>query len=507
MSGRVFDEAGEPLIGVRVLAMLRVFDSGRPGFTNAAAGMSSDTDDRGAYRLATLIPGDYILSIRSTQATVPMAVADAMRHARSAGTNAEFSRELSASGAQSSSGIPIGNQFFQSEVFGSRVATPPPPGADGTVFVYPTQFFPSAQSPSEATIVTLRSGEVRSAIDFQLRPVATSSVSGVVMGPSGPEPNLGLGLVLPSIASVTSSSFFETATTVSDSSGRFTFLGVPAGQYWLWTTKLPVAAGPPAQPPSQGGVMRRILQIPDGPTLWESLPVSVGRTSITGLTVSLRTGFRVTGRIQFEGSAARPAPEALRGRCGARLEPVDGFARSSVGVADLWLLACDSDGAVRSFELPPGQYVLTAHGLPGWRFKSAMLAGRDVSVAPFDLQTDMTTLVITYTDRPSTLGGTVRSSTGTPDGSTQVLVFPAEAASPNYVGSMRPFQAARPSAQGTYHFPDLPAGDYLAIAVADDAGADFPSLTLVRTLARFATRITIRNADSKTLDLTTVTVR
>ncbi len=510
IGGRVLDEAGEPIIGVTVLAMRRRFDNGLTQFETAAFGMADETDDRGEFRLATLISGDYILSIRSTQATVPMSVVDTWRQATSAGTVADFNRELRASGSpnvgSTTGGVAIGDQFFQPTSSGSRVMTPPPPGADGTLFVYPLQFFPSARSPSDATIVALRSGEARFGIDFHLNPVATSSVSGVVTGPSGPVPNLGLGLVH-TATSLVSDTFFETATTVTDARGGFTFLGVPAGQYLLRALKIPVAPIQPGVKPAPVGAVGRTFQIPDGPTLWESLPVTVGRTAISGLAVSLKTGFRVSGRIEFERSAAKPAAEATSRLFDARFEPQDDRSPALMSVSDLLSVACDADGRLSSYELPPGKYYVTASTLPGWTFKSAMLDGRDVSLVPFDLRDDVTTLVITYTDRPSALGGTVRSPKGTADGAAQVLVFPAEAASATYVGSMRGFKAARASASGAYRFPILPAGEYLVVAIADEAAAEFPSLTLVRSLARLATRVTIGDAENKTQDLTTVTIR
>jgi hypothetical protein len=507
ISGRVFDEAGEPVIGVTVLAMRRVFERGMPQFNTAAAGVSDETDDRGVYRLPTLIPGDYILSIRSTQATVPMSVVEASRRAAAAGAGADFSRELRASGSQSFTGMPVGNYYFQSDAFGFRAVTQPPPDVDGTLFVYPTQFFPSAHSPSEATIVTVRSGETRSAIDFHLRPVPTSSVSGVVIGPAGLMSNLGLGLLQASNTSLAAPTSFEAATTVSDSEGKFTFHGVPVGQYVLRATKIPVAPATPSEPPAAGGVTRRTFQIVDGPTLWASLPIAVNRTSLSGLTVPLRRGYRVSGQIAFEGAAPKPGVlDALRGSVG-RFEPLDDRIRSSTGVSDLLRIANDPEGRLKSYELPPGQYYLTLYSPPGWTLKSAMLSGRDVSVVPFDLQSDIASLAVTYSDRTSILRGTVRSPKGIPDGSAEVLVFPEEAVASTYSGSMRKFRAARANAQGTYDFQGLSAGNYFAVAVAAETAEDFPSLTLVRALAAVATRVTMEHGLSKTLDLATVAIR
>ena len=515
ITGRVVDEAGEPLIGVTVLAMRRGFDNGRPQLSTGSAGMSDETDDRGEYRLATLIPGDYLLSIRSTQATMPKSIVDAFRDATTAGTVSEFRTRLRGSGSpnmgSTTGGVAVGNHFFMPGSFGSRVATPPPPGTNGTLFVYPTQFFPSARDPSNATVVTLSSGETRPGVDFQLFPVATTTVSGVVSGPAGPIPNLGLGLVLSSNTSLANNTFFETATTVSDAAGQFMFLGVPAGEYSLWAMKIPVADHQPAAPSAPGAPAARTFRIPDGPTLWASLPISVGRSAVSGLEVSLRTGLRVSGRIIFEGSAARPGPDVLTSAFGARffarLLPLDERSPSSMMIGDLLRIASDGEGRLSSHEVPPGRYYVEAWSMAGWTFKSATVGGRDVSLRPLDLLSDISTLVITFTDRPPTLAGTVRAANGAGDGSAQVLVFPADAGSPSYIGSMRQFKMARADASGAYRVPELPAGEYLVVAIDDDAAPDFPSFDVVRTLARLATRVTIGNGEQKTQDLTTVTVR
>lgn len=503
ITGRVVDEAGEPLIRTTVIAQLRVFTNGRPQFTTHLSMLSGETNDRGEYRIATLVPGDYIVSIRATQATMPRSVVNAFREATAAGTVQEFRRQLqtstSVNAPSTTGGAAIGDHFLQTTLT-------PPPGTDGSVFVYPTQFFPTAQSPADAAVITLRAGETRTGIDFHLRPVPTSSVSGVVSGPSGALPHLGLSLVPTSHGNLASTTFFEAAATVTDAIGRFTFLGVPAGDYVLRAIKTPPPVLPP--PAAPGTPVVRILRIPEGPTLWASQPISVGRTAIPDVAVTLRNGVRVSGRIVFEGSAAKPANDQLpRFSGGIRLEPLDVLAPAWLTLGEVLRIAIDAEGRLSSYEIPPGRYFVTAGPIPGWTFKSATVGGRDVSLQPMDLQGDVSTLVVTYVDRPSSLGGTVRAAEGTADGSAQVLVFPVEGASPNYAGSTRQFKTARAGASGAYQIPALPAGEYLGVAVAADAAADFPSLAVVRALAPLATRFTIRDAEHRTQDLITVTIK
>jgi hypothetical protein len=56
ISGTVFDEAGEPVVGAPVQALMPFQLAGLP---HVAAGPRAVTDDRGSYRLPGLTPGRY----------------------------------------------------------------------------------------------------------------------------------------------------------------------------------------------------------------------------------------------------------------------------------------------------------------------------------------------------------------------------------------------------------------------------------------------------------------
>lgn len=64
VSGRVFDERGEPVVGVPVRVLAQILVGGRP---QIAAGLSTITDDRGAYRIAGLRAGRYFVQVPSVQ--------------------------------------------------------------------------------------------------------------------------------------------------------------------------------------------------------------------------------------------------------------------------------------------------------------------------------------------------------------------------------------------------------------------------------------------------------
>ena len=82
ISGTVTDESGEPMIGVTVRAMRRIYAGGRP---RLGAGPQGTTDDRGMYRIASLPAGDYVVVMPNTTTTVANSAIDAYRAAISTG--------------------------------------------------------------------------------------------------------------------------------------------------------------------------------------------------------------------------------------------------------------------------------------------------------------------------------------------------------------------------------------------------------------------------------------
>ena len=61
ITGRVFDETGDPISGVRVFAMRSVYFEGKRRLVPAANGPLTTTDDAGQYRILGLAPGNYFV--------------------------------------------------------------------------------------------------------------------------------------------------------------------------------------------------------------------------------------------------------------------------------------------------------------------------------------------------------------------------------------------------------------------------------------------------------------
>jgi uncharacterized protein (DUF2141 family) len=449
ITGTITDEANEPVVGARVRTLRQVFVAGRRRLGSAS---TATTDDRGVYRFGDLLPGDYVVAVTSS------------------GT-------------------------------GSAMIAAPPPGDNGRLAVYPNTFYPDIAGSLQANAITLGSGEVRSGVDLHLRPVSAVRVSGTLTGPDGPVAMQSVQLSpAASAEDLLAETGFEEATAITDRNGVFTLSAVPSGQYVLRAVKTPIPGRRGLAPPARGPA-----PVPTDPTLWVAEPVVVGDQDVA-IAVTMRLGLRVTGRFMFEGTTPTPTAERLR-QIPVTVERVD--ARPTVSSSFLPPGQSDDTGAFTTYGLPGGRYVVRIGGSPaGWAFKSAMLDGKDVADTGFDLRNNVADVVITFTDKTTTISGSVHTTGGSPDPNAIALLFPADPAGWVDFGlNPRRLRSARVGANGSYSFSDAPAGDYFLVAIPDETAAEWREPKSLETLSRLATRVHLTDGETLTKDLRTVVVR
>lgn len=515
ITGMVRDEAGDPMVDLPVRVLMPAFTAGK---LKLVPGAVTRTDDRGIYRLGSLVPGDYIVVVPSTQTTAPQSVVDAIQQFRGASSGpaaADLYRDLSFSGGITPLNLlvrpgvsKVGSLAFQSSA-GNMRAGVVPPSSDGRFYVYPAHFFPAATTSAQATAIAVRSGEERSGVDMQLRLTATSRVSGSVTGPSGPL--IAVLTLSPAASDLATDNELETATTLSDAAGRFTFLGVPPGQYRLRAIRAEVPPNPRMSrgappPPPKAGTKAAPPPPPvlPGYTLSATQALTVDTADIDDLTVTLRPGFRVSGRAEFANAANRPEPEFVR-RMSATFDPADA---RPLFASTLARGTFEDDGQLWSYQLPPGRYYVRINNPPpGWTLKSVLWNGQDISNVPFTLDRDVSGITIAFTERPSTLAGQAQNASGAADPSATVLVFPADPGSwADYGEFPRRLRAIRVDNDGRYSTTGLPAGKYLVAAVVEDASANWQNPQTLQVLVRLATAIAVSDGESRELVLKTVTV-
>jgi hypothetical protein len=331
------------------------------------------------------------------------------------------------------------------QVRGSRLT--PPDDADG----YPTTCSPGASSPSDAELLSLESGDVHAGVAVHVHPVRIASISGTLTSDDRPAPQTAMRLVVDGQdRAVVDDPDLDAAATLSDKDGRFTFLGVPQGNYLIRVSDISRRPGP----------MRTI----ETSIKWAVQPVTVDRPAITGLDVALHDGLRVTGRVRFDGISGSLARSSLPSQVQLVLEPVDGRATALSSIRP------SADGSFVFGGLEPGRFFVRVRGQPdGWTLAHAWSRDRDVSDEALDLRDrDVDDLDVVLTMHASGVAGTTLDPGGRPSANAMVALFPTDRRFwIDFGAAPRRLKMTRTSAQGAFNISGIPAGQYIIAAYPD----------------------------------------
>ena len=503
ISGSVRDDRGEPVVGVYVRAMRRTMIGGRLELSFTGGGGEA-TDDRGQYRVTNLEPGSYLIMIRTSPQVAAVSTIEKYRAAAAAGTAAAMSRQLREGGALNMvmNGLVIDGWQVSSSSDPQIL-----PGPNGTLLLSPMTFSGNVRSAAEATLLTLAAGEDRSGVDLTLPLVAGMRVSGTLIGPDGPAANHGVQL-LAANADVPAYPY-PLAYSITDAAGRFAILGVTPGSYVVRARRVS-STGPvfvPAAPTAgvAGGRETVLAATPsNAPALFAETPVTVGASHVDGVTLTLQPGPRVSGRVVFEGTAAPPTAAQVQRIAVTVRAVVTNDAPGYGGQTNV-----DATGAFQSAGYAPGRYLVSATSpTPEWVLASIRVGGVDASDQAVTLgATDVTDVVVTFTDKPIALAGTVRPTGPGTDADATVIAFPADTRAWLASGmSPRRFATAVTAASGAYQLRIGIPGDYLVIAIPPEIVPDLDPDLLTR-LAASATRVSFAAGENKTLPLTVSRIR
>jgi hypothetical protein len=482
ISGRVIDEQGEPVVGVPVTAFRRETIGSGPKLSGGVA--NADTDDRGVYRLAQLPPGNYVVGVLSSSMSLPASLATAIDGSAS---NRDESWALTSALINGGSQVQSGEGQRVGDFVLRRSGPPPLFSPDGKMLTYATTLYPGTASPADAAVITLESGEARAGIDVPLRFAPTVEVSGVAVGPDGPMNGLTVelqpanGLIVNYVVDP-----IGLPRAITDTSGAFRFLAVSPGSYTLRAAYVVQA------PPNSGD--------PDV-SLWAAQSVSVGDRAINGLTVALKAGFHVSGRVGFEGATESPLAGGQRLAVGLR--PIGSESWRSLPGRPA------PDGTFTTAGDGPGRYIVFTSDLQGWTLDSVSRGGKLAPDDVIELDTsDVRDLIVTFSQKTTRVAGSIADPNGAPDANADVIVFPADTTlwREGIINSRRA-RLMHATSAATFEFSGLAAGEYYIAAVSTRLVTDWQDPSFLARLIPGATKFTLAAGQSSTLTLKTITPR
>ncbi|HXT68655.1 MAG TPA: carboxypeptidase-like regulatory domain-containing protein [Vicinamibacterales bacterium] len=469
IAGTVLDENGSPMPLVR-MQVQRVTTSalGERVFTPSIAGAGApSTDDKGAYRIYGLPAGDYIVMARSTLANQGSEVRQT--------TTAELQwadRLLRGAGGTAAPGTDAGA----------------PPRRSVT---YASVYYPGTVNSSSAGIVSVAAGQERSGVDLRMQFVPTARIEGRVTRSGGQPARYQPVMLIPQSDVPTDQERLMTlleaaglvgvpqpTTTTND--GSFSIQGVEPGAYTVIARTVITGPTPGIPDAAQGQ--------------WAMTNVRVDGQDITGISLELAPGMIVEGRVLYEGRT--PPAAAPRVSVSIRAATTRGVGASAPAQPLL-----EPNNSFKVLGLIPATYRVTATA-PGWILKSAMLGGRDVADAPFEIRPgeNVQDVVVTFTDSPAELSGTLFDSAGKPMSDLSIVLFSTER-SMWFSGSRRVRPAVRPATDGRFTFTGLAAGTYYLAALGEVSPSDLANPQFLEQVVPAAVKVVIADGEKKTQDL------
>ena len=478
ITGMVRSPSGAPMTRLNV-QIYQVSTGGGSRHLSPTA-VDVTTDDRGVYRAFGLAEGDYIIQVSPSLATV-----------------ATEARLVTAAEVRWADAI----------ASPSGAATPPPP--QGQSVSYAPMYFPGTADLAAASIVSLGSAEERSGVDITLAFVPTARVSGTVLDQDG-NPIAAQVQLRPSATQSDLLGLMGGALTVAPSraGGGFEFPAVRPGQYTASVRTSPMGRG------GAGVPMSVQLLTGAGPTsglLWASAEVVVDGQDVSNIVLRLQPGMTVSGKVVYEGATQPSADVSTRVSLVAPPAGASALELAASVLTSQTTATVAADGTFAVQRVIPGRYRLTVGslgqlagarvGATGWILKSAMLNGRDVSDEAFVLRPneDATGLVVTMTDRPTELSGTVTDRSGRPAPGFPIMVFSTDRA--YWTPGSRRVQQARPASDGRYRLTGLPAGEYFVCALTDLDRSQMYDPAFLESIVQGSFKIMLTDGEKKTQDL------
>jgi hypothetical protein len=448
IGGRVFteDDRPAPSVTVRAIAVDGPATSARPPAYAVTA-------EDGRFSVTDLLPGDYVVGITITATTLNEQQVAAMRPI----------------GSMVAWLMPVGDVWVR---YYSTTDTIHSWFEDQTLFVRPTVFYPST-AIDQGQVISVAAGDRVQAVDLYWKAEQSIEVTGSVLAESGEVNDVFVSAYpLNANALTITRSLLDSAETRTNAAGRFHLVGLVPGRYRISASRIPPR--PPGAPP--------------GPLLaWASASIALEAGKSANLSLGLRPGLRVRGRLQA--APGTILTDRLISNLSVSLAPVGQPSETTAGAS----LRVSGGGTFDLGPLLPGRYLFGAPLLRGWTIESINYRGQDIDGAVMELtDADLDDLLVVLSDHQSSVKVDASRREDT-DPAQLVLLFPDDRARwLNAASDRRRFQQGTLAATGICQFNDVPPGMYLIVSKSYSAiSPNWRKPNALDRLAAEATRVVV----------------
>jgi hypothetical protein len=474
ITGTVLGPDGEPQSNAQVRGSR--YDTSS-GFKRLQSVAFAQADDRGRYRMFGLQPGEYVIS------AIPIG-SDAMNAARQV-QEADLVEQAIVSGQVRPPSAPG---------LTPTVAVPiAPPMSPGQMQMMGQQYLPtyapSSPLASGANKVTVAGGEESAGVDILVRLTLASSIQGVVTTPV----DSGVAIQLMLMSDDPTIDIPQGNSARVDQNGKFMFRAVAPGKYTVFAQTVP------GQPPmtlvngQMVGPQPQPIVLTDAQKMWGKAQVMVAGEPQIDVSVSLEPARSISGIVVFD--MAKP-PDLTRSRIMLTVNPAPAPQQMFFGQPPQAQVG--PDGRFMITGVMPGRIMIRGSGLV---MKSAVVGGQDTLDFPLEFtgERDVTDAVLTFTDTPTELSGTLMDAAGKP--ATDMMIVVAASDNRYWTPGSRRIVVARPSPDGRYTIRSLPPGAYVIAAVNDLENGGQYDPEFLRTLSAVSVPVTIMEGAKVSQDL------
>jgi hypothetical protein len=215
---------------------------------------------------------------------------------------------------------------------------------------------------------------------------------------------------------------------------------------------------------------------------------------LSGVVLQFACGVSVSGRIVPP--AGVPDGDLARVRLGIRAADTRGAFAPAPPPASI-----QSDGTYRFDGVGPGAYRVTGVFPAGWTLRSAIVNGRDTLDAPLEVTSGqpVADLVLTLTNRPTELIGSLTDANGRPTSEYSMLAFSTDRSL--WDVPRRTSGAVRLASDGGYRLVGLPPGEYYVTAITDFDPMQLSDVSFLEALIPLGAKVSLVEGERKEFNL------